>query len=339
MTVANPILIEATRGDFVECRYRGSCAVVSVKGEVLHSWGDINQNVYPRSSLKPLQALPLIETGAADAFDVSSEEIALACASHNSERDHVQRVQTWLKRVGLNVKDLECGLCETITLDVAKSMARDQEDFTRAHNNCSGKHAGFLTTAVHMGEDPRDYIKPDHPVQKRVTQVVEEMTGTDLSTVPRSEDGCGIPVFAFPLIALARGMASMIAPSTGGEERMASSHRILEAMAAHPHMVAGTGRFDTRVMDATNGDILVKGGADGVHIAIAPGAGIGIALKIDDGTIRASEQAMGFVLDQLGLLKGEVRDAVSDLIEKPILNTIDERVGELRGTEAFQIKR
>ena len=339
MTSANPILVEATRGGFVECRYRGACAVVDVKGTLLHSWGDVDQNVYPRSSLKPLQVLPLIETGAADAYDVSPEEIALACGSHNSEHVHVERVKAWLARVGLQVENLECGPSEPITLDVTKSMARDHEAFSLAHNNCSGKHAGFLTTAQYLGEDPKNYIKPDHPVQKRVTQAIEDLTGADLSRVPCSADGCGIPVFAFPLIALARGMASMIAPSTGGEERMASTHRVLDAMAAHPDMVAGTGRFDTRVMDATNGEILVKGGADGVHIAIVPGAGLGVALKIDDGTIRASEQAMGFVLDQLGLLNGEARDAVSDLIEKPILNTIDERVGELRGTKNFEIKR
>ncbi|MEG3616865.1 asparaginase [Magnetovibrio sp. PR-2] len=339
MTTPNPVLIEATRGGFVECRYRGACAVVNVKGEILQSWGDVGQNVFPRSSLKPLQAIPLIETGAADAFNVSAQEIALACASHNSEHDHVRHVQAWLARVGLGVDDLECGHCEAITLDVTKSMARDGEDFTRAHNNCSGKHAGFLTTALHLGEDTKNYIKPDHPVQQRITRTVEEMTGSDLSRVPQSADGCGIPVFAFPLSALAQGMASMIAPSVGGAERMASTHRVLSAMAAHPHLVAGTGRFDTRVMETTKGEILVKGGADGVHIAMVPGAGLAIALKIDDGTIRASEQAMGFVLDQLGLLSGEARDGVADLIEKPILNTIDERVGELRGSEAFMLKR
>ena len=339
MTQPNPVLIEATRGRVVECRHRGSCVVVNVKGDVLHAWGDVDQKVYPRSALKPLQALPLIETGAADAYDVSPEEIALACGSHNSDHDHVERVKSWLARIELTADDLECGPSEAISLDVTKVMARDGEAFSRAHNNCSGKHAGFLTTARYQGEDTQGYIKPDHPVQQRVSRAIEDMTGADLSAVPCSADGCGIPVFAIPLISLARGMASMIAPTTGGEERMASTHRVLEAMAHHPRMVAGAGRFDTRVMEATDGEILVKGGADGVHIAMVPSAGLGIALKIDDGAIKASEQAMGFVLDQLGLLKGEARDALEDLIEKPIFNTIGERVGELRGTDAFRIKR
>ena len=329
MTPSNPVLVEVTRAGFVESRHRGACAVVDADGTLLQSWGDVDALVYPRSALKPLQALPLIESGAADHFDLGDEEIALACASHNSEPFHVERVTAWLERIGLTVDDLECGLCESISLDVTKSMSRVHETFTRAHNNCSGKHTGFLSTALYMGEATRGYIGPDHPVQRRVTQAVEEMTGVSLSAAPCGSDGCGIPVFAFPLHALARGMARMMANDLGAA-RTAAARRVRMAMAACPQCVAGTKRFDTRVMNACNGEVLVKGGAEGVHIAMIPGRGLGIALKIDDGTIRASEQAMGCVLDGLGMLKDAAREQISALIEMPILSTLGVRVGEIR---------
>jgi len=329
MTSSNPVLVEVTRAGFVESRHRGACAVVDADGKLLQSWGDVGALVYPRSALKPLQALPLIESGAADRFGLGDEEIALACASHNSEPFHVERVTAWLHRVGLSVDDLECGLCESISLDVTKSMNRAHETFTRAHNNCSGKHAGFLSTALYLGEATQGYIGPDHPVQRRVTQVVEEMTGVSLSTAPCGTDGCGIPVFAFPLHALARGMARMMSDDLG-DVRTAAARRVMTAMAACPQCVAGTKRFDTRVMNACYGEVLVKGGAEGVHVAMIPGRGLGIALKIDDGAIRASEQAMGCVLDGLGVLKDAAREQISDLIEIPVLSTLGERVGEIR---------
>lgn len=334
MSQANPILVEVTRGDFVESRHRGACVVVDARGEVLHAWGDVDHLVYPRSSLKPIQALPLIETGAADHFGLGAAEIALACASHNSEAMHVGRVLEWLKRIDLSVNDLECGPCEAISLDTTKAMSRDGEAFTRAHNNCSGKHTGFLSTALYMKEPTKDYIQPDHPVQRRVTAAVEELCATSLSDVPCSADGCGIPVFAFPLVALARGMAALTSNNLG-EVRSAAAKRILAAMAAHPELVAGTKRFDTRLMDACNGVVLAKGGAEGVHVAAIPAKGLGIALKVDDGTIRASELAMGSVLDGLGLLSDDVRAAIADLIEQPVKTTLNNRVGEIRRGPAF----
>jgi len=329
MTKSNPVFIEVTRGGFVESRHRGACVVVDADGKILQSWGDVDALVYPRSSLKPIQALPLIESGAADHFDLSDEEIALACASHSSEAFHVARVTAWLQRVGLTVDDLECGVSEPLSLDVTKNMSRHGEMFTRAHNNCSGKHSGFLSTALYMGEPTKDYILPDHPVQKRVTQAVEELTGAGLSSVPCGADGCGIPVFAFPLVALARGMARMTADDLG-PVRTAAARRVLNAMAACPQCVAGSDRFDTRVMQACGGEVLVKGGAEGVHIAIIPSRRVGIALKVDDGTIRASELAMGCVLDGLGLFNEAARTSLANLIEKPILNTLGDQVGEIR---------
>ncbi|MBL4613808.1 MAG: asparaginase [Magnetovibrio sp.] len=321
MDQANPVLVEVTRGNFVESQHRGACVVVDARGEVLHAWGDVEHLVYPRSSLKPIQALPLIETGAADHFNLNSEHIALACASHNSEPFHVERVTAWLDHIGLDVDDLECGPCEAISLDVTKAMSAHAQTFTRAHNNCSGKHTGFLTTALHMGEPTKGYIQPDHPVQLRITATIEELTGTSLAGVPCSSDGCGIPVFAFPLVALARGIGALCSTKLGAV-RGAAAQRILAAMAAHPELVAGTKRFDTRLMSACDGVVLAKGGAEGVHIAAIPAKGLGIALKVDDGTIRASELAMACVLDGLGVLSDQARAGIEDLIECPIDTTL-----------------
>lgn len=329
MPQANPVFVELTRADLVESRHRGACAVVDSTGTIVHAWGDVQALVYPRSSLKPLQVLPLIESGAAERFDLSDQEIALACASHNSEPFHITRVTAWLKRLGLSVDDLECGVCESISLDVTKAMSQSGEVFSRAHNNCSGKHAGFLTTAVHLGEPTKNYIQPDHPVQQRVTSALEDMTGTTLIAAPHGTDGCGIPVYALPLQAIATGMARMMAGGLG-EVRTKSTRRVLSAMASCPHCIAGAKRFDTRVIEATKGDIVVKGGAEGVHIAMIPGKKLGIALKIDDGTIRASELAMGCVLDGLGLLNVESRQALADLIETPINTTLGDKAGVMR---------
>lgn len=334
MNKANPILVELSRGDYVESRHRGACVVMNAHGEVLHAWGDVDQLVYPRSSLKPIQALALIETGAADHFGLADEEIALACASHSSEPFHVKRVMAWLNRIGLSVDDLECGVCDAISLDTTKAMSRAGEIFSRAHNNCSGKHTGFLSTALHMGEPTMDYIQLDHPVQKRVTATIEELCDISLSDVPRSTDGCGIPVFAFPLRALARGMAALCSNQLG-DVRGAAAKRILAAMAAHPELIAGTKRFDTRMMAACDGMIMTKGGAEGVHIAMIPSKGLGIALKIDDGAIRASELAMGVVLEGLGVLSDEACGAIADLVEQPINTTLNDRVGEIRKGPGF----
>jgi len=329
MDQANPVLVEVTRGDFVESRHRGSAVVVNTAGEVVQAWGDVERLVYPRSALKPIQALPLIETGAAARWGLGLEEIALACASHNSEPFHVGTVVRWLDRVGLGIDDLECGPCEALSLDVTKQMSRAHIDFTRAHNNCSGKHAGFLSTALHMGEPTKDYIQPDHPVQRRVTAAIENLSGASLAHVPCSADGCGIPVFAVPLVALARGQAAMLAHKPG-TVRGDACRTILDAMAAHPEMVAGTDRFDTRMMRALGGSVLTKIGAEGVHVAILPDQGFGIALKMDDGAMRASELAMACVLDGLGVIDDAAKTVIGDLIERPINTTLGDRVGEIR---------
>ncbi|NQU56977.1 MAG: asparaginase [Rhodospirillales bacterium] len=330
----NPVLVEVTRGDGVESRHRGAIAIVNSTGHVIRSWGDIGAPVLPRSAIKSMQALALIETGAADHFDISDAELAIACASHSSEPEHLSVVEAWLARMNLSSADLECGSTGSIEETVNADLIRSQADLTRVHNNCSGKHAGFLATALHMGEPTEGYIKPDHPVQRRILGILEEMGDVDLSGAPRGCDGCGIPVIAMPLEAMARGFARMAAPKGLSTKRAAAAQRITAAIQAQPLMVAGRRLFDTIVIEATRcgpqGPALVKTGAEGVYGAILPGLGIGVALKIDDGARRASEVAMAAVLGNLGIFDDAIRDVLEKQIEPLVVNAMGEPVGAVR---------
>ncbi|MGA9266967.1 MAG: asparaginase, partial [Rhodomicrobium sp.] len=200
---ANPVLIEVMRGAAVESRHRGAFVVVDASGKIVHSAGDPRMSIYPRSAVKPLQAIPLIETGAADLFGLTDKELALACASHKGEPVHVDAVNAWLDRIGLGDVALECGIQAPRTPAAAKRVILAGTPLTAAYHNCSGKHTGFLTACVACGDAPSGYIDPDHPAQKRVTQALAEMTGCDLSAVSLARDGCGVPTYHMPLQSLA----------------------------------------------------------------------------------------------------------------------------------------
>ncbi|MCR4376746.1 MAG: asparaginase [Rhodospirillales bacterium] len=325
MDSSNPVLIEVTRGGAVESRHRGACVVMAADGRLVHGLGDVQRRVFPRSAIKPVQALPLIETGAAARFDVTDAEIALACASHNGEVEHVAAVRAWLARLGLDEADLACGAHPSINAQVALEMAQNGVTLGRAHNNCSGKHTGFLCTALHMNEPLAAYERADHPVQRRVARAMEEMTGVRLDMHACGIDGCGIPACAMPLDALALAMARM----TDTVRRPAAA-RIIGAMMAYPGVVAGTDRADTHIMTVCAGRVASKAGAEGMHIAMVPERGWGIALKIDDGAARASDVAMVNVLNALGLLDDDARVALAELLVKPLANTLGAIVGDIR---------
>lgn len=330
-TPVNPVLIEAVRADVVENIYRGAFAVVDAEGRVRAAQGDIHRPVFPRSAAKPLQALALVESGAADAFALRPREIALACASHSGEDIHVEAVQAWLKSLGLGADDLECGVMEPFDPAVARELCVRGEPVTTFHHMCSGKHSGFLTLAKHLGVPTQGYIKADHPVQKRVRAVIEEMSAERVTSHVCATDGCGIPTFALPLGAFATALARLARPARDtAAERADACRRIREAMAVHPDLVGGRGRFDTRAMRATRGRVLLKSGAEGVYAMIVPEAGLGVALKIDDGDKRASEMAAANLLRALGLLDGPARDALKDDLLCPWRNVAGKRVGVFR---------
>lgn len=333
--MSDPVLVEVTRGGVVESRHRGAAAVADAEGRIVAAWGDVERPVFPRSAVKPIQALPLLETGAAERFQLSDAEVTLACASHNGEAEHTRAVAAWLQRLGLGVRDLECGAHAPTYAEAAKAQARRGEAASALDNNCSGKHAGFLTTALFMGEPTRGYIEPGHPVQKRVSQALAEMTGCDLAAFPVGVDGCGIPTFALPLAGLARAMARLAHPDGLLPERARAARRIVAAMVKHPHLVAGRERFDTRAIAAAHGAFVVKGGAEGVHAAIVPGHGLGLALKIEDGAARASDVAMTALLARLGLLADGIGEALKDYAPRPIYNVAGRAVGAIGAAEGW----
>jgi L-asparaginase II len=313
----NPVLVEVTRGALVESVHRGSVAVVDADGAVRFALGDVVTPVYTRSALKPIQALPLVESGAADAFGVSEEELALACASHSGEPMHTERVAAWLARIGCNEADLACGAHPPRHEPTSEDMLRRGEKPTRIHNNCSGKHTGFLTLARHLKAPVAGYERLDHPVQQAVLTSLTKLSG--VADPAHGIDGCAAPNFALPLAAFARALARIAARRTPGAER------ILKAISNHPELVAGTGRSCTAIMRASKGKAVVKIGAEGVYAGMIPDKGLGIAIKIDDGAARASEIAIAVLLEKLDAL-----EAGAGLDRAPVLNTRGRTVGERR---------
>lgn len=331
----NPILVEVHRGPLVESAHRGAAIVCDARGKIVAAWGDTARPVYPRSAVKPLQAIALVETGAADKFSLSGAELALACASHNGAPEHVAAVGAWLARMGLSGGDLECGAHAPSGADAALALACKSEAPTRLHNNCSGKHAGMLATALATGDATRGYSGTDHAVQRRTRAIMGEMAGEDLGRAPMGIDGCGIPTVAMSLAGLARAMARIAAPDSLASTRREAVLRIRHAVTAHPFMVAGTGRFCTKIMEAAGDAILVKTGAEGVFAAALPQQGIGIALKIDDGATRASECATAALLRRFGATAGAMDAALAAYAHIELRNWSGTPVGRVAAAPAL----
>ena len=325
----NPVLVEATRGDMVESLHRGAIAVVQANGQTILTVGDTHRLVYPRSAIKPLQAIYAVESGAAEAFNLTDVELALACASHNGEPKHVSRVRAWLTRLGLAEEALECGAHAPRREADWAALVEEKLSPGPAHNNCSGKHCGFLSSARHLGLATEGYILKEHPIQQAVLGLIGEMADFSLDDTPSGIDGCGIPVAGIPLESLATAFACFATGTRLDAKRQAAAQRIYQAMAREPFMVAGSERWCTRAMQAGNGAFIVKTGAEGVYCGAVPAARVGIALKIDDGASRAAECAMGAVLSGLGCL---TKEQSSDLVGSAILNVAGKKVGRVQPT-------
>ncbi len=326
----DPVLVEYVRGAMVESQHRGAAVIIDSHGNVIEKWGDIARPIYARSALKPIQAIPLVESGAAEQFGLSDAEVALACASHGGEPRHVKTVAAWLDKVGLSVADLECGAHPPSHLPSAMALAAAGEKPTALHNNCSGKHTGFLSTAMHKGEKTKGYIRLDHPVQQRILGILEQLAECDLQNAPRGIDGCGIPVIGVPLEKLALAFARMARPAGLPKTRIAAIARIRKAMSAEPFMVAGSGRPCTRIMEKFGDQVQLKMGAEGVFIAMLPNKGLGIALKMADGANRAAEIAMLALLRRAGVLDQDSESALAKAGAGVVLNVAGKPVGSIR---------
>ncbi|MDP6708399.1 MAG: asparaginase [Alphaproteobacteria bacterium] len=330
-----PILIEVRRGDIVESRHAVDAAVVDTAGTVVAAWGEIGRPVYPRSATKPIQALPLVESGAADAFGLEHREIALACASHAGEQVHVETVLAWLKRLGLAEDDLECGAHWPRDPVIFEDLIRADTVLGPARNNCSGKHTGMLSHAVHLGDPTADYIGPEHPVQVRVAAALGALTDVDLAGAPRGVDGCSIPTYPIPLRNLALAMARFASPGDLAPERAMACRRIAGAMWAEPYMVAGRARCCTAILEACRERVVAKTGAEGVYMAGLSERGLGIALKARDGAGRAAEVAMVALLDETESLDEAARAALAPFGQPEVRSVRGATVGGL-GTAAFR---
>lgn len=327
---SRPLIVEVTRGPLVESRHAVRAAAVDADGRLVASFGDIEEPVFPRSAIKIMQALSLVETGAADAFQLGPEQLALACASHSGEPKHTERVSAWLAKIGLGAGDLECGPQWPKPDEAVHALVRAGLTPTAVHNNCSGKHTGMLTQARHMGEATRGYTAPDHPVQRRVLATVAALCGLSDGHIVLGTDGCSLPAMALPLESFARGLAQIAAPAKQSAVRAEAGRRLIAAKIAHPDLVAGTGRFDTAFMPAMQGRVASKSGAEGVHVAMLPGRGIGIAVKAEDGAGRAAEVGLIAFLDRLGLLDDGAHERLRALAQPEIRNWSGSLVGAMR---------
>jgi L-asparaginase II len=332
--MANPVLVEILRGERVESRHAGAVAVVDTAGKRLLAIGDVDQPVYPRSSIKGLQALVMVESGAADRFGFGAEELAVACASHSGEEGHVATVTRMLARAGLDPSALKCGVHWPIYQPAVQALARSGHAAGAIHNNCSGKHSGFLCAACAMSADPKTYVEPTHPVQREVKAVLENLSGTTMADSDRAIDGCSVPTWAVPLAALARAFARFGTGQGIAPARTIAAQRLRAACAEKPWHVAGTGRFCTELMTQFGARVFLKSGAEGTCCAALPEQGLGIAVKCDDGAGRAAEVMMATTLARV-LNNGADQAALERFVRPAQRNWNGTVIGEIRPTSAI----
>ncbi len=328
-------VIEVVRGGRVESRHRVSAAALDRQGQLIAWVGDPELVTFFRSSAKPLQALPLVADGAADAFDLSDAEIAVCCASHSGEERHIDAVRSILDKVNCSEDDLVCGPHWPFHKETIDAMQSAGERPTRIHNNCSGKHAGMLAWCVHTGVDIEGYHQPGHPVQRRICSEIGAWAGADCEAIPVGIDGCGVPSYAQALNSMAGVYAKLVASAE--HDPSSAAGRITRAMTMEPYFVGGTGRFTSTLMEVTGGRLLAKFGAEAVYCLGDRDRSVGIALKVEDGSRRAVGPAVVEFLDQMGLLTGDERSALEDRHTHTVKNTRGEVVGEIR--PAFRIER
>ncbi len=311
MTAPNPVIAEILRGPMIESRHRGAFAVSDATGHIVKQTGDVAAAFYPRSAIKAFQALPLLTSGAADRFGLTPEEIALCCSSHDGEAEHVRVARAILAKAGNTEHDLECGAHWPTNGDAMRALVKAGEQPGAIHNNCSGKHGGMLAYARHKGYDTRGYVKPEHLVQRDIAKAYGDICGVDVDAAPMGIDGCSVPTWALPISNVAQGFARLIA--------MPEGQRIIAAVRAFPFMVAGSTRFDTKIMQAVP-RLFIKVGAEGVFCGCVPHAGLGFALKCDDGAFRGAEVAVTEMLLELDVWTPEEKQALAPFSSRVLKN-------------------
>lgn len=330
----NPVLVELYRGSQVESFYRGCAAVVDSQGEVKLAIGNVDELIYPRSSIKIVQALALVESGAADAFGLSDAELAVTCASHSGEPLHVGLVRSILQKAGLDESALECGCHWPMGRESERSLAREGGEPSPLHNNCSGKHAGMLATCVHLGWPVDSYTHGDHPLQVQIAQCLGALSGDEVDPSVYGVDGCSLPNWQITSTGLARVFARVVTGDGLEETRAAAFKRLVQAGFGAPDAMAGTGRFCTKILKALPNQVYVKEGAEGVYCAALLEQGLGIAVKIDDGARRPSEIVIASIIGALIEADG---DGVLNDYKSAILRTwMGVEVGQVVPSATFR---
>jgi L-asparaginase II len=338
-------LVEVTRGAITESRHRGHVVAVEPDGRIVAHLGAPETVTFLRSSAKPHQAIPLITSGAADRFGFTEREIALACASHSGEPMHTEVAASMLKKIGLGPEALKCGTHEPFSPEVTKELRARGEEPNVLQNNCSGKHAGMLALALHLGAPTETYDEPTNPVQLAIGKVVSQFSDIAIENISVGIDGCGVPVFGVTVKAMALMYARLgLPPNEFDEQTKAACRRIVSAMTTYPELIGGsTERLDTEMMRAAGGRLISKVGAEGVYtVGVLPcdewPRGFGLALKIEDGDDhRARPTVVIESLRQLGVLVDESLEAVSRYAFFPVRNRRGDVVGEVRA--GFDLNR
>jgi len=324
------LLVEVTRNGVVESRHFGAAVVCDVKGQVVESWGDIETLVFPRSALKPMLAIHLVESGASERYALSDAELSLACSSHQGEQIHQDLVKSWLQRLGLAEENLACGAVLPEHTESAHRLLAAGQQGCRIHHNCSGKHTGFLTTALHLDLPLVGYHHLEHPLQQLSLDILSDLASVDLKNYPMGIDGCGLPAPTMPLLQLGHAVARFANPVDLSDFRTRAIHRIHEAITNEPLYIAGYGTVVSELNEVTRGSVLAKSGAEGILTAALPGRGLGIALKIADGSARARSVALLAILEHLGALSEEEKHKLQTHISPTIVNSRGLVVGAIR---------
>ena len=324
--------VEAWRGDVVESQHRVHVAVVHAEQGLTASAGNPAHHTFVRSAIKMFQVLPFVEAGGVDQFQLTAEELALCTASHGGEPFHVAAARSILAKARLTEGALACGPHAPMHVATADAMKAAGAVPTRVHNNCSGKHAGMLTFATQQQWVTNGYHRANHPVQQRILATVSTWMGVDAASIEQGIDGCGLPTFAMPLDAVAEGCARFAAAAADGQ---AAPARIFSAMVAHPEFVAGTDRLDTALMRVAKGRVFAKVGAEGFYCVGIPGMRLGVAIKVEDGALRAVEPALLATLRALEVLSAAELEALASFAQPAILNTRHETVGAIRARVEF----
>ncbi|MGZ3769497.1 MAG: asparaginase [Bdellovibrio sp.] len=329
MASKQPLVVEVLRGSVVESVHQVMAVVVNEIGSVTNYWGNPQFLTIPRSGIKMLQALPLIESGAADKYGLEEKFIALACSSHRGEKEHIQALTQWCEKVGIKESDFACGPHMPTNEESFHELLCKNQKPSVLYNNCAGKHAAIITTCKHLGEDPAGYEKYEHNAQKRLRKVLSETMKIDYSKVAYGIDGCSIPTYAVPLQNLATGMATFI-NSKEALPRKQAAERILKAVKAYPFYVSGSGSFNTDIIEKSHGRSIIKGGAEGVYCGFLPEKKVAFAVKAADGAARAAQFVTAALLRQLGGLTEAEFVALSKHTQPTITNWKGDAVGQFR---------